>query len=173
MNWDAIGSIGEIVGAIAVVASVMYLAVQVRKQTEESRLGATRALADRYDELLSDLMADETMIALHLEATADFNCLPNEKRMRISILYQRITRNLEQQFLHRRGRNIEEGYTDSILSAFQEFLCLPSVKQWWELNSHNYDVTFRNYLEAMLNEAQAKGYNSTFKTAAKESEANS
>ncbi len=42
MNWDALGAIGEIVGATAVVISVIYLAVQIRKQTVESRLSATR-----------------------------------------------------------------------------------------------------------------------------------
>jgi hypothetical protein len=30
MNWDAIGAVGEIVGAIAVVATLIYLASQVR-----------------------------------------------------------------------------------------------------------------------------------------------
>ena len=30
MNWDAIGAIGEIIGAIAVVATLAYLAQQIR-----------------------------------------------------------------------------------------------------------------------------------------------
>ena len=30
MNWDAIGAVGELIGAIAVVATLAYLAVQVR-----------------------------------------------------------------------------------------------------------------------------------------------
>ena len=30
INWDAIGAIGEIVGAIAVVATLTYLAIQIR-----------------------------------------------------------------------------------------------------------------------------------------------
>jgi hypothetical protein len=30
MNWEAIGAIGEVVGAAGVVATLLYLAVQVR-----------------------------------------------------------------------------------------------------------------------------------------------
>jgi hypothetical protein len=30
MNWEALGAIGEIVGAIAVVVTIGYLAVQIR-----------------------------------------------------------------------------------------------------------------------------------------------
>jgi hypothetical protein len=33
MNWDAIGAIGEVLGAIAVFATLIYLAVQIRQNT--------------------------------------------------------------------------------------------------------------------------------------------
>ena len=33
MNWEALGAIGEIVGAIAVVLTLGYLAVQMRQNT--------------------------------------------------------------------------------------------------------------------------------------------
>ena len=33
MNWDAVGAIGEIVGALAVVITLVYLAIQVRQNT--------------------------------------------------------------------------------------------------------------------------------------------
>ena len=36
MNWDAIGAVGEIIGAIAVVASLIYLAIQVRQSRASS-----------------------------------------------------------------------------------------------------------------------------------------
>ena len=35
MHWDAIGAIGEIVGAIAVVATLAYLAIQMRQNTTQ------------------------------------------------------------------------------------------------------------------------------------------
>ena len=34
MNWEAVGAIGEIVGAIAVVLSLVYLAAQIRQNTK-------------------------------------------------------------------------------------------------------------------------------------------
>jgi len=45
MNWDAIGALSESVGAIVVVITLLYLATQIRAQTKESRLTATRELA--------------------------------------------------------------------------------------------------------------------------------
>ena len=40
MNWDAVGAIGEIVGAFAVVLSLVYLSIQIRTQNNESRLAS-------------------------------------------------------------------------------------------------------------------------------------
>ena len=40
MNWDAIGSIGEIIGALAVVASLLYLAQQTKANAAALRANA-------------------------------------------------------------------------------------------------------------------------------------
>jgi hypothetical protein len=37
INWEAVGAIGEIVGAVAVVLTLGYLAVQIRQNTNASR----------------------------------------------------------------------------------------------------------------------------------------
>jgi hypothetical protein len=43
MNWDAIGAIAELLGAIGVIASLIYLATQIR-QSREQMFENTRAL---------------------------------------------------------------------------------------------------------------------------------
>lgn len=40
MNWDAIGALSELFGAIAVVATLIYLAIQIRQTKESSRTQA-------------------------------------------------------------------------------------------------------------------------------------
>lgn len=43
MNWDAIGAIAELLGAIGVIVSLVYLATQIR-QSREQMAHNTRAL---------------------------------------------------------------------------------------------------------------------------------
>ena len=43
MNWDAIGAIGEMLGAVAVVVSLIYLAQQVRTSNRLARAEAYRS----------------------------------------------------------------------------------------------------------------------------------
>ncbi len=52
MNWDAIGAIGEIVNAAAVVMTLAYLAVQVRYARDEARRSMREARADSTREVV-------------------------------------------------------------------------------------------------------------------------
>jgi hypothetical protein len=37
MNWEAIGAIGEVLGALVVVITIGYLAVQIRQNTAQQK----------------------------------------------------------------------------------------------------------------------------------------
>ena len=44
MNWTAIATIAEIIGAAGVIASLIYLAVQIRQSTKVTRAETTKDL---------------------------------------------------------------------------------------------------------------------------------
>ncbi len=48
MNWDAAGAIGEILGAIVVFATLLYLAQQVRQSVNLARSSQNMSLLDAY-----------------------------------------------------------------------------------------------------------------------------
>jgi hypothetical protein len=73
MNWEAIGATGEVMGAIAVLVTLVYLAVQIRQNTDQAkqantiaRANVTAQLRDRHDALWRQLSADpELAIAIN------------------------------------------------------------------------------------------------------------
>ena len=83
MNWEAAGAIGEIVGAVAVVVSISYLAIQIRSQTREARLTATRELARDYRHVIETITGDEQLFAVYQKAMENFDALSAEERVRI------------------------------------------------------------------------------------------
>lgn len=46
MNWEAIGAVSELIGAAAVLASLLYLANQIRQSTEVARSVARQGIAE-------------------------------------------------------------------------------------------------------------------------------
>ena len=58
MNWDMIGALAELTGAIAVVLSLLYLAQQIRFSAQASRRSTVRELMNAGDNLLQQLAQD-------------------------------------------------------------------------------------------------------------------
>jgi len=82
MNWDAIGALGEIVGAFAVVLSLVYLAVQVRQNTTALR-GATAAEAvGAIREWNNRLIDDAVVSELFAKGVEDPTQLTDAERRR-------------------------------------------------------------------------------------------
>lgn len=50
MNWDALGAIAELIGAIAVVLTLLYLAVQIRQSNRLSRFQTSRDIFGQFDD---------------------------------------------------------------------------------------------------------------------------
>ena len=62
MNWDAIGAIAELVGAVGVIATLVYLARQINQNTSTVRSAAAAAHAQANQTLnvmLSQDAADQ------------------------------------------------------------------------------------------------------------------
>ena len=49
MNWDAAGAVGEIVGAIAVIATLVYLARQIALNAEMARAAQNKSIMDSWE----------------------------------------------------------------------------------------------------------------------------
>ena len=163
MNWEAAGAIGEIIGALAVVLSVIYLSFQIKKQTDESRLAATRELSALTMGLMDTLLANPELIIRYGKAVQRYDDLPNEERLWATWLFQRMFRVMEQQLMHSKNSHVEKVYFESVEKTILEMLSFPGVQQWWEKSSYLFSEMLRDYVNQQMKVAKEKGYNSSFK----------
>ena len=63
MNWEAIGAAGEVLGAVAVFVTLVYLATQIRHAREESRRALSQARSEANRELIALGLEDKTLEA--------------------------------------------------------------------------------------------------------------
>jgi len=71
MDWDAIGAIGELVGALAVVGSLAYVAVQIRQNTKATRQQGYHDLVTRRGELFfSEVVRSKEVASMFFKGMA-------------------------------------------------------------------------------------------------------
>lgn len=79
MNWDAIGAISEIVGAIAVVATLLYLSIQTNRARIAIEAGGTSATQEAYSRWRTAFVQNSDLAKTFARANAGEELSPEEK----------------------------------------------------------------------------------------------
>src|SRR5438477_10052829 len=61
MNWEMISAIGQMLGAVGVIISIVYLAAQIRNQTKESQRAAMNVLTSHWNDLNRSLIGNPAL----------------------------------------------------------------------------------------------------------------
>ncbi len=152
MNWDAIGAVGEIIGATAVVVSVVYLAFQVRDNTRASILSATRDLFATSHDAMASITANEVTSEIWLVGSRDRSRLNHRDEHRFSQILFQVFSNYEQQYFHLKEKLIYSQIFDSQMRAFRIALVYPGIRDWWKDNKTFYDPEFQQHVEKVIEE---------------------
>ena len=94
MNWDAIGAVSEIVGAFAVVVSLLYLAVQVKQGAALSKADSFERACESWNTAMEPLL-DPMNAELFHRGTQTYFELDEIERSRFGILLGRLILSFE------------------------------------------------------------------------------
>jgi len=95
MNWDAVSAIGEIVGAIAVVVTLVYLTIQVRLGTAATQAATVQAAATLDQDFLLALGSDPVMAQIWVRYLSAPHSLSVEQAQQGHFLMGSLLRRLE------------------------------------------------------------------------------
>ncbi len=84
MTVVELGALGEFVGAFAMVATLIYLAVQIRQNTQTVQAAAVDASVGRINEVRKSIYEDAELSRIYLEGNAEPDALDDECRNAIS-----------------------------------------------------------------------------------------
>jgi len=86
VNWEAISAIGQLMGAIAVVISLNYLASAVRSNTRATRDASMRWVSDNYTRWIKQISGNPDLSELYYRGIHDFESLKGAELVRFSAL---------------------------------------------------------------------------------------
>jgi hypothetical protein len=75
VNWEAISAIGQLVGALAVVISLIYLAREVRSNSRATGLASMRTMSDAINRWAQQLAEHPQLRELYYRGIHDFESL--------------------------------------------------------------------------------------------------
>ena len=91
MNWEAIGAIGEIVGATAVFVTLVYLAVQIRQNTKAQRNRARLEAMHGMTDWFSTVMLRPDLQEIWWRAVVSGDSLTEQERRNLRWMLSAVT----------------------------------------------------------------------------------
>ncbi len=109
MNWDAIGALAELLAAVGVIVSFVYLAGQIRQNTHAQRRSNLGDIAAGVNASLRTLVEDSEVTSVVLRGHADLSSLDPVERYRFDCFFYGWLSNFERALLDARdGEHPEE-----------------------------------------------------------------
>jgi len=150
MNWEMLSAIGQMVAAIGVIPSLIYLAVQIREQNKERRRAGINILTVQWSELVKSAQESREFATLFLQGVQSFHGLDAPDKLRFTAFFTRFIRNCEGMFIYYRDGALDKALWDEVERTITDYFAYPGVKEWWATRKHWLTDEFRAVVETII-----------------------
>ncbi len=153
MNWDAVGATGELIGAVTVMVTLVYLVIQLKQNTRALKSSTFQQLGDVMARNWEVVITNPDMAALFLKASSGLDALEQKERLLFgamaTMLFRRVETVYTQESLGAIDTRLTEGFKQSSLSSLSHL----GMREWWQQSQ----LAFRPEFVAWVNTELEKG----------------
>lgn len=155
MDWEAFGAIGEILGALAVIASLFYVAYQVRQNTEQNKLNniaIQSASGEAINIALNDarlkLAGDSELANIYMRGLENPSSLTEEELFRFR-LFMGIGVSNGQLSFESEKRGVSAQWT-GVQNTVLRMLATPGGSWFWNEFRNDYPEEYRTEIDSLI-----------------------
>ena len=151
MNWQAIGAIGEATGAVAVIATLIYLAIQIRQNTAQQRTSAAETTQREFNDFRLLLFESRDVAQLYLSGLNDLENLDEVDRLRFRAGFIGMIAAVGSRFdrIKEGALELEEGYLENLI---QPMFSTKGALEIWNETRYQFSPEFQRFVEDLTGE---------------------
>ena len=149
MNWEAIGAVGEVVGAVAVVATLGYLAVQIRQNTKMMKSSMRQQLARASQDGLIQF-AEHAGILSKIFVEKDTAWSSPAEAMEAELLVTAFFRNWENHAWQHRQGLVDTEEWNGIVEDIRFRATFPYIVEQWHQTRTRFSRTLQETLDPVF-----------------------
>jgi len=157
MNWEAIGALSEATGVIAILISLVYVAIQIRQGTQEltrsieaNQLAAFEQNVESGNHIRELLLLHPDLVELLSDGYASYAKLDASKRMRFGMLIRNIFSSVQGAYVRQLVMAHDPEEFLGTVRVLDEVLVHRGVQEWLETNKPDWRSEFRELVDQRL-----------------------
>lgn len=152
MNWDVIGATGEWAGAIAVVASLLYLARQIHHATQQAKAAARFSFLDAYNDTNAAIFQSTEVSAIYRAGLAGEITDLNEQTQFACILANFLNSWSVFHDLHEEGE-LPDNQWEVVVKDIRAIMSTPGAASFWnQMGRQAMNAAFVSAVDALMAE---------------------
>lgn len=160
MTITELGAIGELVGGVAVIASLVYVGVQVRQNTRAQNTAAGDATVANLMEIQNSVARDSDLARIVMSGGADASQLALDDRFRFNLLGRSMFIQYDIARIKRERGLLEDSLWHTSVAFFDDALSAPGIRWWWDRNLGQFSPAMQDFVRN-----RKEAVNASFETA--------
>jgi len=149
MTWDAWAAIGQLIGAVGVIASLIFVGIQLHHSTLAVRGAASQAYSALYYEINSSIISSGELARIWRESLADFDSRDADDKVRFIALASSIFRFYESSRAQWLRGQLDHEHWNMVERQATTFASQPGIRSWWKLRRQWHSAPFREWYETL------------------------
>jgi hypothetical protein len=149
---ESLANLGDFISAIVVVLSLVYLAYQVRQNTESLRVENYARALERVANMQARLSADAVFAELIARGAADPARLTAGERMQFTWTFYEMFGAFEFMLHQATAKALPEEVWLRWSETLSWWLSQPGVRAWWSAHPAPFSASFTSYVDRRLQE---------------------
>jgi len=154
LSLEQIFYVSQSVAAIAVVASIVYLAQQVRQSERIQRAMVQQGRADRASHR-SMIMASPELAGVVQKGMTGSKELTREEFNQWTLICRSLFITVEDSFMQRKAGLLDDVAFQSFQAGTRTFFSSPGLRASWQLASTQYGKETRQFIDSMIQQSAA------------------
>ena len=154
MNWEAINAIAQLVSSIGVVASFLYLAVQVHRSTRVTKLAAQDAATTALRDVTRPFAENPEVGRLWRNGLENLDSLSAEDKARFFHVAFQFLKAMETIHFHYIYGIMEEQIWRGWRNLYAHYLSSPGLEHYWRLRHDLFSDSFQEFVAGLEKPAQ-------------------
>jgi len=157
MTMQDWGALGDMVGGIAVVASLIYLAIQIRQNTQQiaqsmeaAKLGALERSIESANRIRELMILHTDVADLFLRGLRDYDGLAGAERFRFDLLMSNTLSSFQGAYLRTQSVGGDPLQFEGTARLIDSLLQNPGARAWLANSNPDWRPQFREFIEQRL-----------------------
>ncbi|MFT5501350.1 MAG: hypothetical protein ACI88G_001487 [Woeseiaceae bacterium] len=143
------GSIGELVGGVAIIVSLLYVGLQIRQGTKATQAATNQAFSAQYSQQILQITREDIRDIFRLGLGGLQNLNEGEQAAFMALMGS-ITRMWETFFFERRDGRFDSNMYDAWMVQLIDLHGNTGVQEYWSIRKHQFTPEFVTYLDQAL-----------------------